>query len=170
MIQGLNDISSSPILRRAMAELPRGITDRPALVLVKLGNEILARAEDPLAALGLRGRQYLLRAVLGTDAPPSQLELAGLCGLLPAQVVPVLDELERRGLVARQRSEADPRRPGGRRTPGGGGRRAAGARWSGARRPVRRASRRRTSSPARSRTPCSASSAPARASSSTARS
>jgi DNA-binding MarR family transcriptional regulator len=110
MIQVLNDISSSPILRRAMAELPRGITDRPALVLVKLGNEILARAEDPLAALGLSGRQYLILAVLGTDAPPSQLELAGLCGLLPAQVVPVLDELERRGLVARQRSEEDRRR------------------------------------------------------------
>src|SRR3954451_12393661 len=119
MIQGLNDIYSSPILRRAMAELPRGITDRPALVLVKLGNEILARAEDPLAALGLSGRQYLILAVLGTDAPPSQLELAGLCGLLPAQVVPVLDELERRGLVARQRSEEDRRRSVVRLTPAG---------------------------------------------------
>src|SRR3954451_8689662 len=119
MIQGLNDIYSSPILRRAMAELPRGITDRPALVLVKLGNEILARAEDPLAALGLSGRQYLILAVLGTDAPPAELELAGLCGLLPAQVVPVLDELERRGLVARQRSEEDRRRSVVRLTPDG---------------------------------------------------
>src|SRR6476646_8556798 len=110
MIQGLNDIFLWPILRRAMAELPRGITDRPALVLVKLGNEVLARAEDPLAALGLSGRQYMILAVLSTDAPPSQLELAALCGLLPAQVVPVLDELERRGFVARQRSETDRRR------------------------------------------------------------
>jgi len=119
MIQELNDISLWPILRRAMAELPRGITDRPALVMVKLGNEILARAEDPLAALGLSGRQYLILAVLGTDEPPSQLELAGLCGLLPAQVVPVLDELERRGLVARQRSEEDRRRSVVRLTPAG---------------------------------------------------
>jgi DNA-binding MarR family transcriptional regulator len=102
-----------------MAELPHGITDRPTLVLVKLGNEILARAEDPLAALGLSGRQYLILAVLGADAPPSQLELAGLCGLLPAQVVPVLDELERRGLVARQRSEEDRRRSVVRLTPAG---------------------------------------------------
>ena len=89
---------------------PRGITDRPTLVLVKLGNEIVARAEDPLAALGLSTRQYLILAVLSADEPPSQLELAGLCGLLPAQVVPVLDELERRGFVARQRSETDRRR------------------------------------------------------------
>ena len=93
-----------------MAELPRGITARPTLVLVKLGNEIVARAEDPLAALGLSPRQYLILAVLGTDAPSSQLDLAGLCGLLPAQVVPVLDELERRGFVERQRAEADRRR------------------------------------------------------------
>ena len=109
----------SPILPRAMAELPRGITTARRCVLVKLGNEILARAEDPLAALGLSARQYLILAVLGTDAPPSQLELAGLCGLLPAQVVPVLDELERRGLVARQRSEEDRRRSVVRLTPAG---------------------------------------------------
>jgi DNA-binding MarR family transcriptional regulator len=102
-----------------MDELPLGITERPALVLVKLGNEVLARAEDPLAALGLSSRQYLILAVLGTDTPRSQLDLAGLCGLLPAQVVPVLDELERRGLVARQRSEEDRRRSVVRLTPAG---------------------------------------------------
>jgi hypothetical protein len=65
-----------------MAELPRGITSRPALVLVKLGNEVRARAEDPLAAIGISDRQYLILAVLGTDEPRSQLDLAGLCGLL----------------------------------------------------------------------------------------
>jgi DNA-binding MarR family transcriptional regulator len=119
MIQELNDMEVPSILAPAMAELPRGITTRPTLVLVKLGNEILARAEDPLAALGLSPRQYLILAVLGTDAPPSQLDLAGLCGLLPAQVVPVLDELERRGLVARQRSEEDRRRSVVRLTPAG---------------------------------------------------
>jgi DNA-binding MarR family transcriptional regulator len=102
-----------------MAELPLGITSRTSLLLVKLGNQIVARAEDPLAALGLSPRQYVILAVLGTDAPPSQLDLAVLCGLLPAQVVPVLDELERRGLVARQRSEEDRRRSVVRLTPEG---------------------------------------------------
>src|SRR3954466_8925052 len=107
------------MLPGVMDGLPRGITSRPALVLVKLGNDVQARAEDPLAALGLSGRQYLILAVLGTDAPPSQLELAGLCGLLPAHVVPVLDELDRGGLVARQRSEEDRRRSVVRLTPAG---------------------------------------------------
>ncbi|MBE2317331.1 MarR family transcriptional regulator [Solirubrobacter sp. CPCC 204708] len=90
--------------------LSRGTLSRSALLLVKLGNEIMARAEDPLAAIGLSGRQYIVLAVLSEDAPPSQQELAGLCGLLPAQIVPVIDELERRGMVARQRSETDRRR------------------------------------------------------------
>src|SRR3954468_1469337 len=107
------------MLPGVMDGLPRGITSRPALVLVKLGNDVQARAEDPLAALGLSGRQYMVLAVLGTDEPSSQLDLAAFCGLLPAQVVPVLDELERRGLVARQRSETDRRRSVVRLTPAG---------------------------------------------------
>jgi DNA-binding MarR family transcriptional regulator len=91
-------------------EFPQGIIDRPALLLVKVGSQIVDQAEDALAAMGLSGRQYMLLAVLSSDAPPSQLELAGLCGLLPAQVVPVIDAMERQGLVTRQRSETDRRR------------------------------------------------------------
>jgi DNA-binding MarR family transcriptional regulator len=91
-------------------QIPEGIATRPALLMHKLGEEVLAQAEGPLAEMGLSGRQYVLLSVLDTDAPESQLELAHLCGLLPAQVVPVLDEMERRGLVERKRSEADRRR------------------------------------------------------------
>ena len=90
--------------------IPRGYAQRQALLLHKLGMEVLERAEDPLAALGLSGRQDSLLAVLESAQPEAQLELAGLCGLMPAQVVPVLDELEKRGLVERKRSEADRRR------------------------------------------------------------
>ena len=93
-----------------MPPFPRGVTERPALLLVKLADDVMARAEDPLAALGLSGRQYTVLAILDSDAPPSQLDLAGMCGLLPAQIVAVIDELERRGFVARQRSESDRRR------------------------------------------------------------
>src|SRR3954451_15013920 len=103
----------------SMPEIPRGIDQRPALLLVKLGNELAARAEDPLAGLGLSGRQYMVLAILCSDEPTSQLELARLCGLLPAQIVPVVDELERRGLVERQRDESDRRRSIVRPTPQG---------------------------------------------------
>jgi DNA-binding MarR family transcriptional regulator len=90
--------------------LARGVANRPALVLYKLGAEVLMRAEDPLAAIGLSGRQYMMLAVLDSDQPESQLALAQHCGLMPAQVVPVVDELEGRGLVERRRSDADRRR------------------------------------------------------------
>src|ERR1700748_1787459 len=93
-----------------MPDIPRGFAERPALLLVKLGNEVAARAQDPLAGIGLSGRQYMALAALGAENLSPQRELARLCGLLPAQVVPVVDELQRRGLVERQRDEADRRR------------------------------------------------------------
>jgi DNA-binding MarR family transcriptional regulator len=90
--------------------LPRGIADRPALLMHKLGNEVLRRAERPLDEMGLTGREYVTLAVLDSDAPRSQAELAELCGLLPAQLVAVIDELERDGLAERRRDEIDRRR------------------------------------------------------------
>jgi DNA-binding MarR family transcriptional regulator len=96
--------------RAPRTSLPRGIADRPALLLHKLGNEVLRRAEGPLEAMGLSGREYMTLAVLDSDAPSSQSELAELCGLLPAQLVAVIDELERDGLAERTRDEVDRRR------------------------------------------------------------
>jgi DNA-binding MarR family transcriptional regulator len=52
----------------------------------------------------------MLLAVLDSAPTGSQAELAGLCSLLPAQLVPKLDELERSGLVERCRDERDRRR------------------------------------------------------------
>jgi DNA-binding MarR family transcriptional regulator len=94
----------------AGAPLPRGIADRPALLMHKLGNEVLRRAEVPLDEMGLTGREYVTLAVLDSDAPSSQAQLAQLCGLLPAQLVAVIDELERDGLAERTRDEHDRRR------------------------------------------------------------
>jgi DNA-binding MarR family transcriptional regulator len=99
--------------------LPRGVADRPALLMHKLGNEVLRRAEGPLEDMGLSGRDYLALAVLDSDAPRSQAVLAALCGLLPAQVVAVIDDLERAELVERTRDEVDRRRSVVRITPKG---------------------------------------------------
>jgi DNA-binding MarR family transcriptional regulator len=94
----------------ARTQMPRGVADRPALLMHKLGNEVLRRAEGPLQEMGLSGREYVTLAVLDSDAPRSQAELAALCGLLPAQVVAVVDELERDGLAERTRDDVDRRR------------------------------------------------------------
>jgi DNA-binding MarR family transcriptional regulator len=87
-----------------------GVNDRLALLVYRAGIEILARGEQALQELGIDGRDYTTLAVLATDQPDSQQELARLMGKAPPLIVAVVDELEARGLVARRRSERDRRR------------------------------------------------------------
>lgn len=93
-----------------MLALPQGVAERPGLLFFKLSQQLLARMEPHFEELGIDGRDYTLLAVLSNDAPDSQAELAALCSLLPAQLVPVLEALERQGLVERRRDERDRRR------------------------------------------------------------
>lgn len=95
---------------RRLEALPRGVAERRGLLVYKLANELLARMGPHFRDLGIDGRDYYLLAVLSNDAPGSQAELARLCSLLPAQLVPVLDALESAGLVERRRDERDRRR------------------------------------------------------------
>jgi DNA-binding MarR family transcriptional regulator len=95
---------------RRLTALPQGVAERRGLLVYKLAHEIVARMEPHFRELGIDGRDYYLLAVLSNDAPGSQAELAQLCSLLPAQLVPVLDALERDGLVERRRDERDRRR------------------------------------------------------------
>jgi DNA-binding MarR family transcriptional regulator len=90
--------------------LPQGIAERSGLLVYKLADELVVRMTPHFVELGIDGRDYSLLAVLSNDAPGSQAELAALCALLPAQLVPVLDALERAGLVERRRDERDRRR------------------------------------------------------------
>jgi len=87
-----------------------GINDRLALLVYRAGVEVLARGEAALAELGIDGRDYTTLAVLATDQPDSQQELARLMGKAPPIIVAAVDELEKKGLVARRRDERDRRR------------------------------------------------------------
>ena len=93
-----------------LSVLPRGVAERRGLLVYKLASELFVRMTPVFEELGIDGRDYSLLAVLSNDAPGSQAELARLCSLLPAQLVPVLDALERDGLVERRRDERDRRR------------------------------------------------------------
>jgi DNA-binding MarR family transcriptional regulator len=87
-----------------------GVTSRLALLVYRAGIEVLARGEEALADLGIDGREYTALAILATDQPESQQELARLMGKPPPIMVAVVDELERKGLAERRRSERDRRR------------------------------------------------------------
>jgi DNA-binding MarR family transcriptional regulator len=97
-------VSSSP------GKLPAAIENRLVLLLASAELAIEAAAADGLHALNLTARQYCALAFLADDKPASQQELAGLMGLLPALVVPIVDELVERDLILRERDPDDRRR------------------------------------------------------------
>jgi len=74
----------------------------------KIWLEARRRLDRALAPLGLRAREFWLLAIAGARNV-SQQEMAGLCGLDPSSLVAVLDGLERRGWLRRQRNPEDRR-------------------------------------------------------------
>ena len=69
----------------------------------------LAAGNAALAAHGLRVRSYSVLALAASGRRPSQRELAELLRLDPSQVVALVDELQRRGLVLREPDPVDRR-------------------------------------------------------------
>ena len=64
--------------------------------------------DEALKPLGLRSREFWLLVIAGAGNV-SQHEMAELCGLDPSSLVAVLDGMERRGLLQRQRNPQDRR-------------------------------------------------------------
>jgi DNA-binding MarR family transcriptional regulator len=99
---------------------PRGTsesTSRSRLLDTELAEEIefltararsvgIARANAALASLNLKVRSYSVLSLACSGRDPSQRELADFLSLDPSQIVALVDDLERRGLVTR---ETDPR-------------------------------------------------------------
>lgn len=98
-----------------------GVASRPSLLLARIGTALEAAGDDWLAPSGLNGRDYAVLAILTTDAPGTQQELARLLGKAPGIAVIAVDRLQEAGLVERRRDPADRRRsrvvvtPAGRR-------------------------------------------------------
>lgn len=67
---------------------------------------VTSNANNALAELGLKVRTFSVLWLAGEALNPTQRELSDFLSLDPSQVVPLVDELERRGAVKRQ---ADPR-------------------------------------------------------------
>jgi len=74
----------------------------------KIWLEARRRLNCALQPLGLRSREFWLLVIAGSGNV-SQHEMADLCGLDPSSLVAVLDGMERRGLLYRQRNPNDRR-------------------------------------------------------------
>lgn len=89
---------------------PRAMHDRLGLLLVRTGEHLVQQASTALATIGLDPRDYVALALLDSDQPRSQAEMAQLLGKAPAIVVDVVDALESAGLARRERDPSDRRR------------------------------------------------------------
>lgn len=94
----------------ASARQPRrGAPPRTAFLLAQLGAEAADRFADRVAELGLTPREAGAIRVLGQRQGLSQRELAERLGTVPSRLVALVDELETKGFVVRERSEGDRR-------------------------------------------------------------
>lgn len=82
------------------------LVEHPSFLLARANARSLSLGNAALHRLGLKVRSYSVLALASGDERPSQRELASFLSLDPSQVVPLVDELEAKGLVERM---ADPR-------------------------------------------------------------
>jgi MarR family transcriptional regulator, lower aerobic nicotinate degradation pathway regulator len=90
--------------------VPLADRGRTALLVSKLGAILGEIADEQLAPAGLDANDYSLLAVLADDVPGTQQEIADLLGKVPGAIVALIDDLEERALVTRERDPADRRR------------------------------------------------------------
>ncbi len=94
-----------PLERLSDSELYEDIS----FLLAKASAVALAEGNRSLAKLGLRVRSYSVLALAAGQARPSQRDLAHFLRLDASQIVMLVDELERDGLVVRELDRSDRR-------------------------------------------------------------
>ena len=83
---------------------------RSAALLDHLARRMRIRAESALSPLGLRPRHLVALTVLRDHSGATQQSLSGVLQIDRTNLVGLLNELERDGLIERRRAEADRRR------------------------------------------------------------
>jgi DNA-binding MarR family transcriptional regulator len=98
--------SDTPLAQKLTAA---SLTDDLSFLLARANALSLAAGNAALAGHGLKARSYSVLALAVDGAHPSQRELAAFLRLDPSQVVALVDDLQRRGLVERRPDPSDRR-------------------------------------------------------------
>ena len=96
--------NSSPNLNYSY--LPEIIGHLSSLVFVRATDIAMAH----LSELGLTTKEFVTLEFIGNNSEASQSEIAEATGTKPQLLVKILDDLTKRGLLKRERSETDRRR------------------------------------------------------------
>jgi DNA-binding MarR family transcriptional regulator len=98
----------------SLAELPRpgglSFQSGTGYLLGKVGAVARQRWTATLAQTGVSPNQFLVLMALAETGQVCQQFLAGVIGIDPRNIVPILDSLEARGLLSRETDPADRRR------------------------------------------------------------
>ena len=93
----------------AMSAQFRGPTQRVGFLLSQVGAFAASKFAERLAVINLQPGDVGILRMIATTPGMSQQDLASKLGVGPSRVVALIDDLERKGLVARQRSIVDRR-------------------------------------------------------------
>jgi DNA-binding MarR family transcriptional regulator len=90
--------------------LPEELRSKSGFLMMRLAMGFKARAVQAVEAAGCNQYHYSVLAVLDEQSRKAQATIAGALNLDPSQLVGILDGLEQRGLIVRQRDPEDRRR------------------------------------------------------------
>jgi len=95
---------------RPVSRVAKELVASSGFLMARLGMAFKARALERIDAEGYEANHYSVLAILGEGARETQATIAEALDVDPSRLVALLDSLEERGLVDRQRDPQDRRR------------------------------------------------------------